>query len=100
MRKESRAAKMRSRLLWPEDLDEESGWLLFIGDDWAEGHHDVVVHEDSGETLARRRLPEGGDGIARFHALVKSVPVASIWMLETTLIWVAPVLAATKAAPS
>ena len=46
--------------------------MLFIGDDWAEGHHDVVVQEDSGETLARRRLPEGADGIARFHALVAS----------------------------
>ena len=44
--------------------------MLFIGDDWAEGHHDVVVHDDAGKTLARRRLPEGVDGIARFHELV------------------------------
>jgi hypothetical protein len=44
--------------------------LLFIGDDWAEGHHDVVVQDDAGKTLARRRLPEGVDGIARFHELV------------------------------
>jgi hypothetical protein len=43
--------------------------LLFIGDDWAEGHHDVVVQDDAGKTLARRRLPEGVDGIARFHEL-------------------------------
>jgi hypothetical protein len=46
--------------------------LLFIGDDWAEGHHDVVVQDDAGKTLARRRLPEGADGIARFHELVAS----------------------------
>jgi hypothetical protein len=46
--------------------------LLFIGDDWAEGHHDVVVQDDAGKTLARRRLPEGVDGIARFHELVAS----------------------------
>jgi Transposase/Transposase IS116/IS110/IS902 family len=46
--------------------------LLFIGDDWAEGHHDVVVHDDAGKTLARRRLAEGADGIARFHELVAS----------------------------
>jgi len=46
--------------------------LLFIGDDWAEGHHDVVVHGDMGKTLARRRLPEGVDGLARFHELVAS----------------------------
>ena len=46
--------------------------LLFIGDDWAEGHHDVVAQDDAGKTLARRRLPEGTDGIARFHELVAS----------------------------
>jgi hypothetical protein len=44
--------------------------LLFIGDDWAEGHHHVVVQDDAGTTLARRRLPEGVDGIARLHGLV------------------------------
>ena len=46
--------------------------MLFIGDDWAEGHHDVVAQDDAGKTLARRRLPEGADGIARFHELVAS----------------------------
>jgi hypothetical protein len=44
--------------------------LLFIGDDWAEGHHDVIVQDDAGVRLARRRLPEGVDGMARFHELV------------------------------
>jgi len=46
--------------------------LLFIGDDWAEGHHDVVVQDEGGKTTARRRLPEGLDGLARFHELVAS----------------------------
>ena len=46
--------------------------MLFIGDDWAEGHHDVVVHDKAGKTLARRRLPEGVDGLARFHELAAS----------------------------
>jgi intracellular sulfur oxidation DsrE/DsrF family protein len=46
--------------------------LLFIGDDWAEGHHDVVAQDDAGKALARRRLPEGADGIARFHEMVAS----------------------------
>jgi hypothetical protein len=32
----------------------------------------VVAHDDAGKTLARRRLPEGADGIARFHELVAS----------------------------
>src|SRR5262249_8236711 len=46
--------------------------LLFAGDDWAEGHHDVVVRDDAGKTLARRRLPEGAVGLARVHELVRS----------------------------
>lgn len=46
--------------------------MLFIGDDWAEGHHDVVMQDEAGKTLARRRLPEGVDGVARFHELVAS----------------------------
>jgi Transposase/Transposase IS116/IS110/IS902 family len=44
--------------------------VAVIGDDWAGGHHDVVAHDDAGKTLARRRLPEGADGIARFRELV------------------------------
>jgi transposase len=44
--------------------------MLFIGDDWAEDHHDVELVDDQGRVLARRRLPEGVDGIAGLHALV------------------------------
>jgi transposase len=43
---------------------------LFVGDDWAEDHHDVEVMSESGKVLARRRLPEGVAGIAQLHALV------------------------------
>ena len=32
----------------------------------------MVVHDDAGKALARRRLPEGVDGLARFHELVAS----------------------------
>jgi hypothetical protein len=32
---------------------------MFIGDDWAAGHHDIGVEDDTGRRLARRRLPEG-----------------------------------------
>ena len=32
----------------------------------------MVVQDENGKTLARRRLPEGVDGIARFHELVAS----------------------------
>jgi transposase len=43
---------------------------LFVGDDWAEDHHDVEVMSEAGKVLARRRLPEGVAGIAELHALV------------------------------
>jgi len=43
---------------------------LFIGDDWAEDHHDVELMDTSGRRLAKARLPEGVAGIARLHALV------------------------------
>ncbi|UAK31441.1 IS110 family transposase [Nocardia asteroides] len=44
--------------------------MLFVGDDWAQDHHDVELMNAAGRRLARARLPEGVDGIARFHALV------------------------------
>lgn len=44
--------------------------MLFIGDDWAEDHHDVELVDDDGQVVARRRLPEGIGGIAGLHALV------------------------------
>jgi len=43
---------------------------LFVGDDWAEDHHDVEVMDEAGKVLARRRLPEGAAGMAALHALV------------------------------
>src|ERR1700682_4076690 len=44
--------------------------MLFVGDDWAEDHHDVYLMNDTGERLASRRLPEGLAGIARLHELI------------------------------
>jgi len=43
---------------------------LFVGHDWAEDHHDVFIEDETGRKLAGGRLPEGVDGIARFHALL------------------------------
>jgi transposase len=43
---------------------------LFVGDDWAEDHHDVELMDDSGRRLAKARLPEGVAGMARLHAMV------------------------------
>lgn len=44
--------------------------MIFVGVDWAEAHHDVHVADGDGKRLAKARLPEGVDGIARFHELV------------------------------
>jgi len=43
---------------------------VFVGHDWAEAHHDVHVEDEQGRQLARARLPEGVEGVARFHALL------------------------------
>ncbi len=44
--------------------------MLFVGNDWAEDHHDVEVVDADGRRLARRRLTEGVAGMAEFHALI------------------------------
>jgi transposase len=43
---------------------------LFVGDDWAEDHHDVELMGVTGRRLAKARLPEGVAGIARLHAMI------------------------------
>jgi transposase len=43
---------------------------LFVGDDWAEDHHDVELMDAAGRVLARKRLPEGVAGMARLHGLI------------------------------
>ena len=43
---------------------------VFVGHDWAEAHHDVHVEDGGGKRLAKARLPEGIEGVARFHELV------------------------------
>jgi transposase len=44
--------------------------LIFVGDDWAEDHHDVELLDETGSTLARRRLPEGAAGVGMLHGLI------------------------------
>lgn len=44
--------------------------LLFVGDDWAEDHHDVELMDAAGRRLAKARLPEGVAGIVRLHAMI------------------------------
>ena len=51
-------------------LPRAQAMRLFVGDDWAEDHHDVEVMDEAGRVLAKRRLPEGVAGIAQLHELV------------------------------
>jgi transposase len=44
--------------------------MIFVGVDWAEAHHDVHVQSEDGRRLSGGRLPEGVEGIARFHEMV------------------------------
>ncbi|MEU4626638.1 IS110 family transposase [Actinoplanes sp. NPDC023801] len=44
--------------------------MIWIGDDWAEDHHDIEILDEDGRRLARARLPEGLEGITRLHTLV------------------------------
>ncbi len=44
--------------------------MLFLGDDWAEAHHDIELEDDQGRLLVRRRMPEGVARLAALHGLV------------------------------
>jgi hypothetical protein len=71
---------------------------VFIGDDWAEDHHDVHLMDAEGKRLASRRLPEGLDGIRVFHEFVAdhiNDPVEVIVGIETDRgLWVTALVAA------
>jgi hypothetical protein len=44
--------------------------MLFVGDDWAEDHHDVYLMDEAGKRVTARRLPEGLNGMGQFHELM------------------------------
>jgi hypothetical protein len=48
----------------------EGGRVLFVGDDWAEDHHDVELVDEGGRRLARARLVEGLEGVSGLHTLI------------------------------
>ena len=72
--------------------------ILYVGDDWAEDHHDVQLMNEAGERLAARRLPEGVKGVAALHELVAehaSDPGEVVIGIETDRgPWVSALLAA------
>jgi transposase len=44
--------------------------VLYVGNDWAEDHHDVEIQDQTGRRLSKARLPEGLAGVARLHELI------------------------------
>ena len=44
--------------------------MIFVGNDWAEDHHDVYVMDEAGRKLAAKRFGEGIEGLRAFHALL------------------------------
>ena len=71
---------------------------LYVGDDWAEDHHDVHLMNEAGERLAARRLPEGVEGVGALHGLLAehaSGPGEVVVGIETDRgPWVSALLAA------
>lgn len=72
--------------------------MIFVGDDWAEAHHDVHLMDGDGHRLGRRRLPEGLEGIRGFHELVAGLvedPAEVVVGIETDRgVWVQALVAA------
>jgi nitroreductase len=71
---------------------------IFVGDDWAEDHHDIHLMDVDGKKLAARRLPEGLEGIRVFHELAAvhiDDPTEVIVGIETDRgLWVTALVAA------
>ncbi len=46
--------------------------MVFVGIDWAEAHHDICVVDEEGHVLAKRRVPDGLEGVGKLHSLSPS----------------------------
>jgi transposase len=72
--------------------------LIFVGNDWAEEHHDVEVQDEHGKRLVCRRLPGGVAGVAALHDLLAGLvdePGQVVVGIETDRgLWVAALVAA------
>jgi len=44
--------------------------VLYVGDDWAEDHHDIEIQDGQGRQLVKARLPEGIEGLTRLHEML------------------------------
>jgi transposase len=47
--------------------------VIFVGIDWSETHHDACIVDVEGRMLAKGRVPEGVDGVARLHEMVAAL---------------------------
>ena len=59
---------------------------VFVGLDWAEDHHDVVIQDETGDRLRGGRLPDSIEGVSRFHEWVSELvddPVDAVVATET-----------------
>ena len=72
--------------------------MLFVGNDWAEGHHDVCLMDEGGSRLGFARLREGLAGVARLHEMVAehaSDPADVVVGIETDRgLWVGALIGA------
>ena len=46
--------------------------MIFVGIDWSETHHDACVMDVAGKVLAKGRVPEGVEGVARLHEMMSA----------------------------
>lgn len=44
--------------------------MIFVGIDWSETHHDACILDVDGRVVAKGRVPEGVDGLAKLHEMV------------------------------
>jgi len=72
--------------------------MIFVGNDWSEGHHDVYLMDEAGTRLGSGRLPEGLEGVARLHEMVADYASDSaevVVAIETDRgLWVAALIGA------
>lgn len=47
--------------------------MIFVGIDWSETHHDVCAMNADGKVLAKGRVPEGVEGVARLQEMVSAL---------------------------
>jgi transposase len=60
--------------------------VLFVGDDWAEEHHDLCLMDEAGTVLARQRVADSAEGARQLHALIAdhaSTPADVVVGVET-----------------